>query len=371
MKKAGIITTYFATNFGAMLQPFAMKRTLEKLGLDVEIIRYTQPHVYNVYNPLYYRKFVRKNIFAVLEHLEGLVVQLRKRRVYQKYLLKYLNPEPGFCDKIPKNKDYYFFGSDQIWNPVVTGGYDKIYFGEFPAEERAKKIAYAASAEAIKDTPEDIIFFKKNLKNFDAISVREQKLNDDLTKKIGYTGITTVLDPTLLADQSIYDEIEHVNPLAGKKFVLFYKIRDCMYFADKIYEYAKSINAEMLILSSWYEKNIVKFARKHAKVTYIPDAGVEIFLGAIKNAECVFTPSFHGCVFPILNHRKFYSLVLRDSWNTRAADLLNLLKLQDRLLCIEDEILDKPIDFTDADRILGQRREDSMKFIKDAIGDKL
>ena len=42
MKTAGILTTYFASNFGAMLQPYALKRTLEGLGVDVEIIRYKQ-----------------------------------------------------------------------------------------------------------------------------------------------------------------------------------------------------------------------------------------------------------------------------------------------------------------------------------------
>ena len=143
------------------------------------------------------------------------------------------------------------------------------------------------------------------MRNFNAISVREQKLNDDLTKSTGITDIKTVLDPTLIVDPSVYEEIEHKNPLMGKKYVLFYKIRDCMYFIDKIYDYAKSIDAELLILSSWYEKDLKKFAKKNPRVTYLPDAGVEVFLGAVKNAECVFTPSFHGCVFPILNHKKF------------------------------------------------------------------
>lgn len=45
MKTAGILTTYFASNFGAMLQPFALKRTLEQMGLEVEILRYKQPAI--------------------------------------------------------------------------------------------------------------------------------------------------------------------------------------------------------------------------------------------------------------------------------------------------------------------------------------
>lgn len=367
MKKAGIITTYFATNFGAMLQPFAMKRTLEKMGLDVEMIRYKQPHIFNTYNPLHYRRFIRKNIPAVIEYLFSLPIKLRKDKVFQNYLLKHINPVPGFCKSIPNDKDFYFFGSDQIWNPVITKGFDPIYFGNFPVKQGAKKIAYAASAESIGYTDEDIDYLKKNLKNFDHIGVREQKLNDDLRKHTGIENVCTVLDPTLIADPSVYDEIEQVNPLPGKKYVLFYKIRNCMYFADKIYEYARSIGAELLILSSWFEKDIVKFSKTHSNVTYIPDAGVEIFLGAIKSAFSIFTPSFHGCVFPILNHKSFFSLVLKDSWNTRANDLLKTLGLQNRLLNIDDEIKDYEIDFTSVDAKLDERRNASLNFIKEAI----
>ena len=45
MKKAGILTTYFAANYGAMLQPFALKRVLEQEGCKVEMIRYEQKDV--------------------------------------------------------------------------------------------------------------------------------------------------------------------------------------------------------------------------------------------------------------------------------------------------------------------------------------
>lgn len=50
-QKVGILTTYFASNFGAMLQPFALKRHLEMLGYDVEMIRYKQKNIEKFYNP--------------------------------------------------------------------------------------------------------------------------------------------------------------------------------------------------------------------------------------------------------------------------------------------------------------------------------
>lgn len=366
-QKIGILTTYFATNFGAMLQPFAMKRTLEQYGYEVEMIRYKQPNVYNTYAPLTAKKLLRKNIFATLHYLTILPILNRKACVYKKYMAKHIQPIEGFCKKIPADKDYYFFGSDQIWNPSITNGFDDVYFGRFSVKQGAKKIAYAASAEAIEYNASQVNYLRDNLQNFDSIGVREQKLADDLMRVTGRTDIHTVLDPTLIADPKIYDEIEQINPLPHKKYVLFYKIRNCMYFVDKIYEYARSIDAELLILSSWYERLIVKFAHNHEHVTYLPEAGVEIFLGAMKNAEIIFTPSFHGCVFPILFSKQFYSLVLADSWNTRVNDLLNSLGLQERLLKIDDVITNEPIDYKFANEKLAFRRKESHDFIKKSL----
>lgn len=363
MKKAGILTTYFATNFGAMLQPFALKRTLEYKGLDVEVIRYKQPRVYQVYKPIK----ISRNIKATIRNLMSLPILLKKASVYRKYMYKHINPLPGFCDKIPSDKDFYFMGSDQIWNPVITDGFDDVYFGKFPVKKESKKIAYAASAESIDYTPEQVAYLKENLANFDHIGVREQTLADNLIKHTGISDISVVVDPTLVANPKIYDEIEQINPMKGKKFVLFYKIRDCINFAPKILEYARSVNAELLILSSWYERDIVKFSRSHKDVTYLPAAGVEIFLGAIKNAECVFTPSFHGCVFPILFHTPFYCLVLNDTWNTRAHDLLCTLSLTDRFLRIDDVVTSSPIDFNKVDVKVEEVRRVSNEYIDYSI----
>lgn len=67
-RKIGILTTYFASNYGAALQPFALKRTLENLGYDVEMIPYKQEDIYNHYNPLYVRRFIRKNLIKAIQY---------------------------------------------------------------------------------------------------------------------------------------------------------------------------------------------------------------------------------------------------------------------------------------------------------------
>lgn len=367
MKKIGILTTYFATNFGAMLQPFALKRTLENFDFDVEFIRYKQPKVYNVYKPIHLKRFLSTHIQKNIRYLKECFIYLKKSKNFKKFKLRYLQPKDGFAKDIDPSKDFYIMGSDQIWNPVVTGGFDDIYFGRFQTKNGAKKIAYAASAESIEYTPKQADYLKRNLQNFDFISVREHKLAEDLSNVTGRNDIQTVLDPTLLANPSIYNEIEIKNPLPDQKFVFFYKIRNCWNFIDKIHSYAKQKKAKLLILSSWYESAIEEYARQNSDVTYIPTAGVEIFLGAIRHSECVFTPSFHGCAFPIIFHKPFFSLLLEDNWNTRVNDLLNNLGLSERLLTEQTNIVDSSIDFSNVDNRLQERRDQSISFLKNSL----
>lgn len=366
MKRVGVITTYFATNFGAMLQPFAMKRTLEQMGYSAEMIRYKQPRVWSVYNPWDKAKVFRRNLGAMAFHWLTLPWQLVKQRRFYSYMEKHV-AKRGFEKGIKSDLDYYIFGSDQIWNPVVTDGFDDVYFGKFDVKQGAKKIAYAASAEAIEYTGEQVDYLKSQLPQFDSIAVREATLAKRLMEVTGIDGIETVVDPTLLANPTIYNEIKEINPLKGEKYVLFYKIRNSMSFAEKILDYARRNNAKMLILSSWIELPIVKFACKHKDVVYKPHVGIETFLGAIRNAQCVFTPSFHGIVFPILFHKPFYSLVLDDKWNSRADNLLTSLDLKDRLLSKEMPIVERLIDYQETDIKVNILRRASLDYLKRAM----
>ena len=49
MKKVGIITFHFADNFGAVLQTYALSKTIEKFDLEVEIIDYVPKKLRDFY----------------------------------------------------------------------------------------------------------------------------------------------------------------------------------------------------------------------------------------------------------------------------------------------------------------------------------
>lgn len=362
-QKVGILTTYFASNFGAMLQPFALKRHIEQLGYDVEMIRYKQPLIERYYNPWKLFIFKTLNPLTIASYLLHLPEMLVRDYAFKQFMYKHINSERGYCKTLPKDKDFYFIGSDQIWNPRHTGGFDDIYFGKFDVKKGSIKASYAASAENIDYTNQQVSYLKINIKNFDYVSVREVELENNIRNVTGRPDICTVLDPTMLVDPKVYDEIKCQHPCIGEKFIFFYDIRNCKKFADRILDHAKSINARLVIVSEMPDKWYKQFAKKHKEVIYAPCAGIEFFLGGMKYAEFIYTASFHGTVFAILNHKTFHTLNLRDDKMTRPLHLLSMLGLSNRLLALEDNISEEEIDYSNVDKLLDEQRAFSRNFV--------
>ncbi len=367
MKKIGILTTYFATNFGAMLQPFALLRTLQKKGFDVEMIRYGQAKVVEAYDPLSISKYKGKSIQYVLFRIATLPIELLKQWRYRRYEKKYVCKKLSLQNDIEQNYDAYIVGSDQVWNPAVTGGFDDVYFGFFKAKSSSIKISYAPSAETIPDTPQNREYLKKALENFDAISVREATLKEDLMLLTGRADISVVPDPTILADPSVFDEIEKVSPPTNKRYVLFYRIRNSDQYLQTAIEYAKKKGAVLLLISAWIDPTITIFAiRNWRNVIFRPAIGPEQFLCAIRNAVAVFTPSFHGCVFSIIFHKQFFSPKC-SSWNSRIENLLAETGLKSQLLLPKESASNTDINWTKVDEALAAMRQRGHNFLDEAL----
>ena len=369
-KKVGILTTYFATNFGAMLQPFALKRYIEQMGYEVEMIRYEQKPIWTYYNPWKPQILKSRDFRAIRKYMSDLPGLLKRHKAFNKFLHKFVTSESGFCSEIPKDKDFYFIGSDQIWNPLHTDGFDDVYFGKFDAWEGAVKASYAASAENIDYTSAQVEYLRENLNNFDRISVRESVLEENLKKYTGRKDICTVLDPTMLVDNELYKEICCQHPCPGQKFIFFYGLRNCVDFRSKCLEYTKRINARMVIMSEMPDIDYTNFAKQNKEVLYLPYAGIELFLGSVKYAEMVFTSSFHGSIFAILNHKQFFTLNLRDSKMTRPLHLLKMLELNEHLLSVEDEIRLVDTDWDRVEHLLNVQRTLSRNFISEVLNIK-
>jgi hypothetical protein len=111
----------------------------------------------------------------------------------------------------------------------------------------------------------------------------------------------------------------------------------------------------------------LKYADKYFKLD-----GPETFVSLVKQAEFVISNSFHAAVFSVLYERLFVVVNRTEAINTRMRDLLDDLKLNDRLADENfdlDQLLTK-IDYTDSKCILNEKISISKKYLQDALSIK-
>lgn len=276
--RIGILTYHYAPNYGAVLQTYASVRLLQALGHEVYVVDYRNAAVARRSGPFF------------LDHE-------RLRKEGQKYLLKY--PAAAFIklqrslalkrfisNRLPlctyaeaSGLDLLLAGSDQIWNKQITGGRDAVYYGEsFPGVPKA---AWAASAGKTLPDKEDIDLI---LKNFRAISVREQSIADLLP------GSTILPDPTLMLGAEEWKALAH--PIKGR-YLLAYPMLYEEEVMTEARRKAKELGLELKVL----------LPQVKLGAAGIQTASPEEFLSLINSAEYVVTSSFHGAAFSLLFER--------------------------------------------------------------------
>ena len=138
-----------------------------------------------------------------------------------------------------------------------------------------------------------LMVFAKNmlvLPKFDVITVREDT-GASLIKELTGQDCPVVVDPTLLltANQWV-DLLKIEQPLIQDKYVLAYFIGAAEEHRKKARAYAQTHNLKLIILPNIDE--IVQADTEYADEP-LYDAGPDDFVNLIKNAEAVFTDSFH------------------------------------------------------------------------------
>lgn len=324
MKNICIITFHCAHNYGAVLQAYALKKYLEKIGNNVYFYNYRPKYLTNRYKIFEIRRFFSFNICKCINKISNELTIIFQRydkyHLFEKFINKYLLNNkynaitPGTLATY--EVDYVILGSDQIWNTRLTNGLDKIYWGDLEVEIPC--ISYAASMEcAIK--PEYENYIKNRLLEFKAISVRENDLHDFLLSKLNIkTHIVT--DPTFLLSEHDWMGISQPIKCPSRFILLYYFGYDKDLF-DKIENYAIKVDCELVIISVGLNND----------KRYINKISPENFIWLIKNAQLVITNSFHGTAFSIIFKTPFYTLKKEGS-NSRIESLCRLANLENRIL---------------------------------------
>ena len=313
--KIGILTFHWATNYGDILQCFALQTFLESFGHQVKVVNY-KPAYYDdtFYKFIRYRKFLCLSDYIENYKKEKALLSFRSSNLKQTDRLYNCTQ----LSEAVSEFDVLITGSDQVMNPyfLMNGegtGITPSYFLGFPFD--GKKVAYAVSFGCVKYPEQERIVASRFMKDFYKISVRESS-GIEIVKSMGRNDAVLVPDPTLLMVPSFYHALADQSTKSEvSTYVYNFFIRD-------VAERKKLINP--LITSNnalWNNDD--------------KDYTIQGWLKKIKQAEFVITDSFHCMVMCLKLHTPFAVVTNLEGnvgMNDRFYTLLGYLGLSDVIL---------------------------------------
>ena len=352
MTQLSIITINDYSNYGNRLQNFALKELLSEYGAVTTVFHDAYP--------------VRRRLGMLKRAAGGMAsfqvkLETIRRKKLKDFTRKYVPDTTVSINRYtglhPSNwqSDYYVLGSDQVWNylAVPTIKDYKIRFAAF-ANEGSRVISYAASfgRSGIAEQSADVI---RGLSGrVEAISVRED-IGKKLIKDITGREATVVLDPTLMIDSEKWSELAASAHIDMSPYVLTYflgPVEDR--WNEWITDYAAANHLNVIDIMSGYDGDAFS---------------VEEFVRLFRDAEWVFTDSYHACCFSIQFKTPFTVLnrlgVSSElSMNSRIETLFRLFQLETRMGQIPSEA---SFDWIKIGSLLEQHRSESRTWLDRAL----
>lgn len=358
--KIGILTFHNTLNYGAQLQAYALQTVLSQMGKDVEVVDYRNNAISVRETPL------KPSVTPLLKHPRG---SLRKFAAYGDLKarafkfsrfaegLMRLGPRIIEVAEITERYQTLIVGSDQVWNPMCTGG-DMLYFFDDDVFMNVHKVSYAASFGADSFPMEYAERCGEAIGRFDCISVREESGIRIVQELSGRTA-ELVLDPTLLIERDKWADLGR-NQQTGH-YVFAYMVGE----SKRTLAYAKREARRRgigLVAIDCY-----RHGRASGDITFRNGASPEEFLGLIRDADLVVTSSFHGMALSlVLETDVRYCLNLsRGNRNSRLETLASLAGIED--YDVTNGGCGEPIDFRTVRKRLEAEREHSMSFLSRTV----
>lgn len=384
MKPIGLVTCYFHHNYGSMLQAYATEMIMQQMGLPFQTIACKAPINYMQENKILY--IIKKLLIADWKmRLGKMKIERAKKenpifaknweirnKAFDQFAETFFHVSP-YCknreelSKMAENYSAFLVGSDQLWRT------DSVEHGYYTLEwvpDHIRKIAYSTSI-GVKEVPWFQVEKNKRFMNrFDHIALREQSACD-LVYKLTGRKVPVVLDPTLLFTGDQWLEIQQQEPLTNGKYIFCYLLGDNPLQREFIKRVKEKTGYKIVALQQLddYIPSDEGFADE------APYVGPREFLNYIRNAEYVFTDSFHCSVFSILYKKNFFTFSrfaegAKQSTNTRIDNLLHITGLEDRRMTkdktVEDVISNKG-SFEGVDARLNAYRKSSMDYLHNAL----
>lgn len=314
--RLGLITLPLHSNYGGIVQCYALKTVLEQFGHDIIIIEFPR------------KKPFKNLILGLLKRCILLISPKNRNQMQANYLIMSFVEKHIKRERImnpSKIRNYYFdgfiVGSDQVWRPDFIrdrgrGLYN--YFLDFSIGWNVKRIAYAASfgKDEWTFTEKETKACEKLIKSFNGVSVREYSGIELCEKYFNYKEAIQLVDPTLLLEKDNY--LQLINKEKEDNKQLFSYILDPSFESAELEKVAMEKTG--FLLCRFYNDG----------ANSLPS--VESWLAAFRDSKMIITDSFHGCVFSIIFNKPFWVIKNDAGGNTRIDSLLRLFEMETRFV---------------------------------------
>lgn len=336
--KIGVVTVYDGvSNVGSYLQAYAMQLALERLGHQVYFVEKTT---------------VPERIWQHIARLNPKRAFFLRMHSAWHYLLAsrmfhFVKPR-----QVTQKLDCLLFGSDEIWNIDNPFFKDPLFFGtgyDIP------KIAYAVSVGAMEqstlDNHLDITF---GVHDFKHILVRDDRTKQMIGQLLDEE-LPLVCDPTLLIGK---ESLQQPIKLPKEKYILVYSYGLDQEMINNIRQFANVKGLKIISAHFWH----------YFCDQVIPCTPLQ-FGSLMAGAEYVFTSTFHGAIFAMLNHTRCAIMPVRE----KVRDITVRMGLTDRLIAPDANYstfyntISKEFPTCEFEFTLKNFREDSQLKLEDAL----
>lgn len=335
--KIGILTLPLHTNYGGILQAYALQTVLERMGHDNRVIQrlWRQQIVWWKY-PLQIvnrcvRRFVLGRKVALFSEFKWNKNQAVIERNTKEFIDEYIHTHQikQISDIKETDFDAIVVGSDQIWRPKYYRFHYKFIedaFLSFAAKWSVKRIAYAASfgTEEWEYNKVETQKCSNLLQKFDAVSVREKSGVELCEKYLGCKDAKWVLDPTMLLNKEDYERLIPQN-IKAPGDLMCYVLDANNEINDLVAKIAQENDMKVFQAASDVDNVSLPIEKR-------VQPPVESWLSGFRDAKLVITDSFHSCVFSILFHKPFVVLGNKNRGYSRFESLLKQFGLENRLI---------------------------------------
>ena len=332
--RIAILTLPLHTNYGGILQAFALQTVLERMGHEVVVVdldqtlrrgAWVQTKEWAKYAVKRY--LLRREAFFMSDRQRNLEREEREQHT-RAFVRRHIHTcmVRNLTRDFPLDVDAIVVGSDQVWRkPYFCDMYGcgiENAFLAFTEGRDMKRIAYAASfgTDDWEYDEEETARCRRALARFDAVGVREASAVDLCARQLGRNDACHVLDPTMLLTKEDY-----VGLIKGERL-------------EVIGERDERGNMMCYILDNSSDKQqlVERLARERGLTPFYANSKTEDFkasrqeriqppveqwLRGFMDAELVVTDSFHACVFAIIFGKPYIAVGNKERGMARFASL--------------------------------------------------